>query len=264
MENIILIKLGGSVITDKTRPFCAKERTIRRLGREIADAQKKYKGKLLIGHGSGSFGHTVASRYKTHKGLINRDSLKGAVLTSEAAIEINRIVMRNLVKIGLKVKSFAPASFIVAKGGKSQKVFSEPIRETLSTGVTPVIYGDVIGDTKMGFCIFSAEKVMQVLMKDLGKDYKIKKIVFCSDTDGVYDSKGKTVPEITSKNIVELKKGIGETRGADVTGGMLHKVTQSLELSREYGVKTLIINGNKKDYLKEAILRKRVVGTVIQ
>jgi isopentenyl phosphate kinase len=263
MENLIIIKLGGSVITDKSKPFCAKEKVIQRLANEILTAQKKFKGNLLITHGSGSFGHTVASKYKTHKGLINKKSLEGAVLTSEAAIEINRIVMGNLVKSGLKVKTFAPASFIFAENNNPSKTFSEPIVQALLTGLNPVIYGDVVTDKKMGFCIFSAEKVIGTLIKGLNKYFGIEKIIFCTDTDGVYDSRGITIPRITQKNITKYEKEIGGSKSADITGGMLHKVKQSLELGSKYGVETLIINGKRKGYLTDAIVGGKVQGTTI-
>ena len=158
MEKLILVKLGGSVITDKSRPFYAKEKMIVRLGLEIIQAQKHYKGKIVIGHGSGSFGHVAATKYQTHKGLVNRNSLKGLSETADAASRINRIVINNLKLQGLNVVSFAPASFIIAKGGNLAKFFCEPIVLCLEIGGIPIVYGDVVMDSKMGFTIFSAEK----------------------------------------------------------------------------------------------------------
>lgn len=155
------------MITDKSKPFCAKENSIRRLGREILQAQKKYKGKLIIAHGSGSFGHTPASKYKTHEGFINKKSLEGAILTSNAATQINQIAMDSLIKVGLKVKSFAPSSFIFAKKGKKNKVLLEPIMYALTKGMIPVIYGDVLMDQDKGVCIFSAEKLINLLVGSL-------------------------------------------------------------------------------------------------
>jgi isopentenyl phosphate kinase len=263
MERLTIIKLGGSVITDKSKPFYAKERTIGRLGREILQVTKRYKGCLIIGHGSGSFGHVVASRYKTHKGLINRDSKKGMVLTSDAAIQINRIVMKNLIKVGLLVKSFSPTSFIVAKGGRFYKVFSDPIHNVLLTGVTPVIYGDVIGDIKMGFCIFSAEMIIHALIKALRKNYEIERIIYCSNTNGVYDREGNAVPKITSKNINKLRDEIGYAEGADVTGGMLHKVEESLKLAQSFNIRTMIINGMTRGSLRRACTGDNFEGTLI-
>lgn len=263
MEELILLKLGGSVITDKDKAFTPKRKVIKRLAYEILQAQKKHNFRLIISHGSGSFGHSVASKYKTHKGLINENSIKGAVLTSDVAVEINRIVMRELIEVGLMVKSFAPASFIFAKNKKPYKIFPDPLKKSLSERITPVVYGDVVMDQDKGVCIFSAEKVISVLVKALGKTYKIERIVFCSDTDGVYDRNGKTIKKITPENINSVKKQIGLSKKVDVTGGMLHKVEESLEMAKKFGVKIAIVNGKKKDFLRKVLEGRDVKGTLI-
>lgn len=264
MQELILIKLGGSVITDKSKRFFAKEDVIRRLGKEIAEADKGYRGKIVVGHGSGSFGHIVAAKYKTHKGLTGKDSLQGLVLTADAAAQINRIVTANLLKSGLKVVSFAPASFILAKGQQTDRIFSDPIRHFLETGGIPVIFGDVVMDQERGFCIFSAEKVLNSLVEELVRDYKVLRIIHCGRTDGVYDSERGTIPKITPKNFRELKKEISGSEGVDVTGGMLHKVEESLAMASKHKIKTVIINGNAPGQLKKAILGKRVKSTTVE
>lgn len=264
MEKLILIKLGGSVITDKSKEFCARERVIARLAREIFEAKKEYSGKIIIGHGSGSFGHTVASKYKTQEGLIRKDSLRGLSLTADVASQINRVVITNLLKVGLPVVSFAPVSFIVSRNQKLHKFFPNPILHCLDLDCIPVVYGDVIMDQERGFCIFSAEKVLNSLVEELVRDYKVPRIIHCGRTDGVYDSKRKTISKITPKNFREFKKEIGGSEGVDVTGGMLHKVEESLAIASKHKIKTVIINGEVPGQLKRAILGERVKSTTIE
>lgn len=263
MEKIILIKLGGSVITDKGRAFYAKEKVIARLGREIFQAQKQLKAKLIIGHGSGSFGHVVATKYQTHQGLVNKNSLKGLSETADAASRINRIVTKNLKMQGLNVVSFAPASFIISKAGNLAKFFPEPIVLCLKVGGIPLVYGDVVMDSAKGFTIFSAEKVIEALVKGLAGKYKVVKIIQCGATDGVYDNKGKTIPKITSSIFRKLGTQIGGSLESDVTGGMYHKVKESLKIASKFGVETQIISGKRGGALKEAILGKKVMGTLV-
>ena len=260
MKKLILIKLGGSVITDKSKPFTARPEVIKRLALEIKAAREKLEKDtlLLIGHGSGSFGHTIASKYQTQKGLINKDSIKGFSLTSETAVDINRIILKKFVKVGLPVVSFSPMSFTYSKN-----VFLEPILKSLELGFVPLIYGDVVFDIENGFTIHSAEKTLSILARKFRKFYKIEKIIECGDTDGVYDSKGKTIPEINSKNFKKVNKWITGSKSTDVTGGMMHKVEESLKLAKETGFKTEIINGNKKGNLIFALLGKTVLGTRI-
>ncbi len=260
MKKLILIKLGGSVITDKSKPFTARPEVISRLAKEIKDAGEKLGKEILflIAHGSGSYGHTIASKYQTQKGLINKNSIKGFSLTSETAVDINRIVLKELLRVGVPAVSFSPMSFTY-----SNKIFLSPLLKSLELGFVPLVYGDVVFDIKNGFTIYSAEKTLGNLTRKLKKIYKIEKIIECGDTDGVYDSEGKTIPEINSKNFKKVNKWITGSKSTDVTGGMIHKVEESLRLSKETNIKTLIINGNKKGNLIFALLGKTVLGTRI-
>jgi isopentenyl phosphate kinase len=258
MKSLILIKLGGSIITDKSKPFYAREEVIRRLAREIEEAQVKLPidTKIIIGHGSGSFGHTVAAKYQTQKGLINKDSVKGLSLVADAAIKINRIVVKNFLREGLPVFSFAPASFILSDNFKEKEVFLQPLIESLERGLLPVIYGDVVLDIKSGCAIFSSEKTLDLIAQNLSKKFRQIKVIYCGDTDGVYDNYGKTIPQITPQNYQEVKKWIGASGKTDVTGGMLHKVEESLSLAKKFKIESLILSGNKAGNLKKSILGK--------
>ena len=61
---IQLLKLGGSLITDKANAKTPRRETLSRIALEIA-AYRRYAGadgRLILGHGSGSFGHIPADR----------------------------------------------------------------------------------------------------------------------------------------------------------------------------------------------------------
>jgi len=261
MQKLTIVKLGGSVITDKSKPLIARRSEIRRLGREILAS--KFKGKLIITHGSGSFGHPVAKKYKTHEGYKNDKSIRGMVLTSDAAIEINRIVMKEFIKLGMNVKSLASSSFLIAKDKKIQKGFIDPLMNILKSDVIPVTFGDVVMDKEQGFCIISAEKIIYYMVDKLSKEYSTTLIIYCSDTDGVYDESGETIPKISSKNFKNVRQMIGRSGSADVTGGMLHKVKESLKLAKNYKLEVRIINGKRIKHLKRALEGKKVVSTTI-
>ena len=262
MQNLTIIKLGGSVITDKSNPLSAKRAAIRRLGKEIIASNCS--GKLIIAHGSGSFGHSVAKKYKTAEGYNDNKSVRGMVLTSDVAIAINRIVMEEFIKLGMVVKSFTPSSFLIAKDKKFFKGFIDPIRHTLKSDVIPIIFGDVVMDIKRGFCIFSAEKVIKYLVNNLSNEYNISLLIFCTDTDGVYNGKGKTIPAITKNNFKDVKKMIDKSGSADVTGGMIHKVEEGLKLAKKFDLIVHIINGSRKGNLKLALGSNKVTGTTIR
>lgn len=253
-KSIILVKLGGSLITDKTKPYTARPQVIRRLAKEIKKFLKKKPATLIIlGHGSGSFGHRAVAKYR-------RQGNFGAVRVQDAAAQLNRIVIKELLKIGLPVVSIAPSSFIAAENDKAAKVFLEPILLLLSQGMIPVVYGDVIWDKKLGSSIFSTEKVFSIIAESL--DYSVERVIQCGVTDGVLGRDGKTIKSITAKNFNRLKSQIGKSQGIDVTGGMLHKVEKSLDLAK-MGIPSLVINGKRSGELLNALLGKSHRGTEI-
>lgn len=237
MKDLILVKLGGSVITDKSKPYIARIDTIQKLAKEIKNFKNKNTD-LIIGHGGGSFPHVPASKYQIQKGLINKDSLWGLSLTADAAIQINRIVVSEFLKLKMPVLSFAPLSFIYDK-----KIMLGPIKKALELGITPLIYGDVIMNKKQGFEIFSTERSIDILAIKLSKSYKKIKVTFFTDTNGVYDDKGKIIPLITLNNFGEIKKYLQGSSNIDVTGGMIHKVEESLKLVKKLDAEIYITNG---------------------
>lgn len=270
MNELILIKLGGSVITEKAKEFTARERDISRLAFEIKMSLKKYKGKIILGHGAGSFAHIPAAKYKTIGGLYNmglkdtvgyRNSLFGTSVVEDAARRLNAIVISKFLAKKLPAFPFSPASFIYSDTKNCVTSYFDPLIEALKVGVIPVVYGDVIMDRKLGCTIFSTEKILSLLAKKLRKKYKIR-MIYCTDVDGVYNDMGKVIPKITGKNLKSIKSAILGAKGVDVTGGMLHKVQESLAIAEKYDIDTYIVNGLKKDVLYKSILGTKM-GTLI-
>lgn len=232
------IKIGGSVITDKRIPYMAKHDTIN----GIAVSLKKINAPMLIAHGSGSFGHTSAQKYGGKNGYT---STKGIAKVARDAEEINRIVMDIFIKQGLPAIAFSPRSFLLAKEGKLQKAFFAPLEQAIAQGLIPVIYGDVIWDTKQKSTIFSGETTLNLICQHLQKKgKKIAKILQLCDVDGVFDDNHNIIPKITKDNWLEVKNYILQSTVTDVTGGMMHKIEESLMMA-DRGIPTQIINGYK-------------------
>lgn len=260
-KQLVLLKLGGSLITDKNKPFTARREVIIRLGREIKSALAGFDGKLIIAHGSGSFGHPVAKKYGVEKGWEHKGGLEGVPSVADAAIKINRIVMEEFLKIGLPVVSFAPGSFIFAANSRPTNILLGPIFQCLNWEMIPVVYGDIIFDQNKGWSIFSSEMTLNLLAKSFRRDFSEIKQFYCGDTDGVYDENGKTIQKITPKSFVKLQKKIKGSVAADVTGGMLHKVQEAVGLVSDFGIETLIFSGKAEGQLKKALEEKRIANS---
>lgn len=263
MKKIIFIKLGGGLITDKNKPFVARRDVIRHLALEIKQVINGKNVGLVIAHGSGSFGHSVAAKYKTQEGMKDKNSVWGISEVSDAAIRINRIVMEEFLKAGLSVVSFAPKSFILAKNGRVEKIFERPFIEALELGLIPIVYGDVVMDTQKGCGIFSSERIISELVKKLRSQFKIEKIIYCGNTEGVYDSKGSTIPVIDSKIYKKVIGKIGGSMATDVTGGMFHKVQEAMKVARIAKCEVVIMSGIKNGSLVKEIKGLKINRTMI-
>jgi isopentenyl phosphate kinase len=264
-KKIVLIKLGGSLITDKQKPFTPKISVIDDLSRQIKEALDEDKSlQLIIGNGGGSFPHYPALKYQMNEGIKKSKQKFGFCLVQDAASRLNRIVVDSLLKHNLKALSLNPSSMIVTKNGKIKKFFPYPLFSILNLGLIPVTYGDIVFDEEKGSFILSTERILNFLALFLKKKgFKIDKVIHNGLTQGVLDEKGKTIEKITLKNFSKIEKNFYQTLGFDVTGGMLHKVKESLYLTK-YGIKSFIINGTaKKNLLKKALLGEEVLGTWI-
>ena len=252
------------MITDKSRPMTTRPDIIRRLGTEIKSALSKKKNiQIILSHGSGSFGHIPAKKYGTAGGFTNQRGRLGACITNDIAAKLNRIVIQELISAGLPVAFIPPSSIFIAENGKPIKIFINPVLALLDKGIIPVLYGDVIWDTKRGSSIFSGETCLKIISSKLiRRNWKVAHDIQLGIEKGVLDKNGKIIPLITSEKFKKFHRGIGGSANQDVTGGMWHKVQESLEMAKS-GIKTLIACGEIKGLAYKAITGKKVSGTII-
>ncbi|NOR84593.1 hypothetical protein GQ473_00600 [archaeon] len=258
MSEIIMLKLGGSLITDKTKPYTIKSETLKRIAKEIKEAISEKDIKLIIGHGGGSFPHQSATKYQTHKGIKNNESIKGITIVQNDAAKLNRLVVDALLNEGINAISIQPSASVITKDSRIQSWDTKTIEKFLKLNIVPVPYGDIALDEKQGCCIISTEEILTFLAKKLGTT----RIILAGKVDGVLTSDGDLIPEITAKNFYEIKKHLKGSDGADATGGMIHKVERMLEFAKKE-IKSEIINGNKAGDIKQALLGKTNLGTTI-
>jgi isopentenyl phosphate kinase len=256
-KSLLCIKLGGSIITDKHTEYKARRLRIRSIARII----KEYDGPMLISHGVGSFAHTSAKKYG---GVHGYKSKIGIATVCKDAQDINTLVRDIFIEEGLPAISFSPRSFLLSRNDHMKDGEIAPIMEALHQELVPIIHGDVIFDTAQKTTIFSGERTLHIICQYLKRhNYPVDKVIQLCDVDGVLDSDGNVIPEITSSTWDSFKKSVTTSKAVDVTGGMLHKVEESLELASQ-GIQTIIMNGLKDTQLKRFITNKNVVGTVIK
>jgi len=262
MQDVFLVKLGGGLITDKSKPEALRKQVLERLCREVHEARLEAGLTLVVGHGGGSFPHQPAHDYSVQKGVMGADSLTGISLVQDAASRLNRFVVRAFLDAGEQAVSIQPSASLYTRKGRVVDWYTKPLEMALDQGMLPVPYGDVVFDSEIGCSIVSTEVLLGVLARKL----KSKKLFIVTQEDGVFadfPKKEELIQEITPANFESLKPSLGGSHGKDVTGGMLHKVERMLEIA-ESGAEIKIINGLVEGRLKKALLGEDVPGTLVR
>lgn len=258
---LLLIKLGGSVITHKQRPRTVRRKRLRDLAEELAGALARTEARVILGHGSGSFGHVVAAEHGVHEGISGPGGARGAALTQREAAELHRIVIGALLDAGLPAWSLSPSSSMVADAGRPGRFDVEPVRLALQAGLLPVTHGDVVLDAARGSAICSTETALVAIARGLAEQGVVpRRALWLGDTDGVWDADGLTIPRVGLADRARLEERVGGARATDVTGGMRHRLAATFELA-ELGVDSWILDGRDRGVLSAAILGRPRGGT---
>jgi isopentenyl phosphate kinase len=227
MSELVFLKLGGSLITDKTREATPRLDVLARLAGEIAQVRAARPDlRLLVGHGSGSFGHVVGRRYGTRDGVRDPLGWRGFAETAAAAARLNRLVTDALLAAGIPAWSLQPSASARCHDGELQELDERPIVEALARGLVPLVYGDVALDDVRGGTIISTEEIFAWLALRL----RPARIILLGVVDGVYssdplrDPAAERRPRLTPAEAARWGGALGGSHGVDVTGGMLAKV----------------------------------------
>jgi len=272
VTGIVFLKLGGSVITDKTVPYSPRLDSLERFAREIQSALASRPAmQLVIGHGSGSFGHFAVKEslaphpYPPLAGSGPEASSgfwHGFAEVWYRASQLNRYVVEALHTAGVPVISFAPSSMATADNGAIKSWDATPIKKALEAGLVPVIYGDIVFDSVRGGTILSTE----MLMFRLAHELQPETILLAGLEAAVwadFPARLQRVERITPREFATLASGIGDSHGTDVTGGMRSKVEEMVELVQHVPHLTVQIFSGEEVGNVEAALSGRLLGTLI-
>jgi len=251
---LIFLKLGGSLITNKDIPFSARKETLRRLGSEIARSIDMFpKLELLIGHGSGSFGHSAAAQFGTRTGIRSVEDWLGFQKVWLAAHQLNQIVINEFLDIGLPIISLPVSASLVSKNNKVHQWNIHPIISSLENHLLPIVFGDVVIDRELGATIFSTEELFSYLVTFLHPN----RILLAGKESGVYSDYPQNqdlIPLITPDSYPSISNKISASASTDVTGGMASKVRNMLNIiTLEENLSIDIFSGEEENNLYKVI-----------
>jgi isopentenyl phosphate kinase len=252
---MLLVKLGGSVITDKRNYRVLREEVLDRLAGEIASLQER----VVIVHGAGSFGHVIASQHRIQDGYREEEQKMAASKVMEDVRALNLAVMSALLRSGLPAVSLPPSVLVRLREGRMESVDLDVFRRYLDLGIAPVTFGDVALDLARGFGICSGDLMMEALAREL----RPGRIIFCSDVDGVFTSDPAMDPSARLLEVVDhaMLGSLPRTqRCADVTGSIFGKIETMLRIA-SHGESSMVINGLVPGRLAAAMRGEEVLGT---
>ena len=245
---MILIKLGGSIITNKEKPLSSRRKTINNIMKQI----KKIKEPKIIVHGGGSYGHYWSVKYDMHTKPAKND-MRGVAIVKNSMVELNKIILDIAVKNRINAYCLPPTDFM--NGNKPIKNKILTINDISKSELTPVTFGDALWFGQKKSYILSGDGIMTTIAKIL----KPRLSIFVLNVDGVYSN-------IKSKKLIyDFKKDRPKiaTNSMDVTGGMTRKITEAAKISKA-GMKVFFVNGNKPKRISDAVTGKKFEGTMFR
>jgi len=247
---MIILKLGGSVISDKEKPFSFNKRIVE----QIADEIKPFypEKKFLIVHGGGSYGHPLAKKYGIREGW-SKEKATGFYKTHRAMMKLNAKIVDIFVEKGLPSFPVCPSSIFMVKEGEIVDAYTEIIEKLIEKDFIPFLYGDVSISVDRGIDILSGDQIVRYI----ANKFSAEKVIFLMDVDGIYD-KNPREGDAKLIDVIDEKIKIMAGNGTfDVTGGIKNKIEEALKINCD----VYFINGKKKGNIRKVISGQRV-GTI--
>ncbi|TKX81513.1 isopentenyl phosphate kinase [Halorubrum sp. SD626R] len=222
----VVLKLGGSLITEKDRPETLDEGALAVACDAVADAlDDGAVDRLAVVHGGGSFGHHHASEHGVSTTSGTRDA--GAVAAVHGAMKrLNAHVLERLRDRDVPAVPVHPLS-LGARAEGADGDLDLPLSSTatlLGEGFVPVLHGDGVATAGEGVTVVSGDELVVELAAGLGA----RRVGVCSTVPGVLDADGDVISAIDDFDAVA--DALGASDATDVSGGMAGKVRELLAL----------------------------------
>ena len=261
---MIILKIGGSILTNKDSTSEVDELSLKRIASEIKSSMDNSPKHLVIVHGAGSFGHPPAKKYKIGEAFDESEYPQkrlGFCEIQNQVKKLNMYICEAFINEGLPAIAVPASGFITATNKRITDGNLDLFETYLEKGFVPVIYGDVVLDNELEFCVISGDQLIQYLAKNLNPE----QVILGTDVDGVYNKNPKThddaifFDKFTSLEELDTFEG---TTNVDVTGGMVGKIKELLYLA-DLGIESKIINAEVEGNIFKVLEKKEVKGTVI-
>lgn len=234
--HICVVKVGGSLVTDKTRDGCVHEDRIAAIGSVLAEVARKKR--LVVVMGGGSVGHHAARLYGVDRGLVacNRASVH------RMPVDMYTLKGKLAGAIGAGGGAALPLqeTSIAHVGVQGLRLSMGPILAALDRGFTPILSGGLVFDDGRGICPLNGDLVPAAMLDR--DDIILDRVVMLSDVAGLLDRDGSVVPTVRARDTALVSACRRPTAPGDVTGGMSAKIEACQSLAAR-GVACVIATG---------------------
>jgi isopentenyl phosphate kinase len=267
-KELTVIKLGGSLLTDKTKPYTARKSIIAAVAKELRECiDEGLIESLILIHGVGSFGHPPVLEYKLYKGFTGPEQFIPLSKTQGIVNQFRLMITKEFQEVGLPVNLLHPSSMLVAEKMRITQSFFEPLKGWMNLGMIPLLGGDLLYDRTMGFSIGSGDELATVLAREL----QAKHLIFAMDELGVYDTDPKKNPHaklLTEINISDLDRiiqGLDQLGKADASGAIKGKLSHIAAIKDliDDGLETILLSMMKYGTLKALLKGQDIQCTKI-
>ena len=256
-DEFIIIKCGGSVLVDPKlfKIFIEDVVVLNKLGFNP-----------IIVHGGGKRINSKLSEVNIKSNFINglRVTDKDTInIVEDVLIEFNKEIVEALNELACKAKRITSKEnniiTVVQENkdlgfvGTPTEINKELLIETIKVNEVPVVAPLGLDKNNQTFNINADTAAGSIAI-----ELKARRLMIISDVEGVLDSEKKLIPEINSKKANEL------IDQEVISGGMIPKIKNCLDVASN-GVKAVvIIDGRKNHSLLFELLSDKGSGTLIR
>jgi isopentenyl phosphate kinase len=259
----LVVKLGGSAITDKSSFETLNKPALESTASALAHS--RWARSMVLLHGAGSFGHFQASQYGVSKGASDpRFSWLGFAETRSSVTRLNSLVVSAMLRASLPACGLPLFPRWTTRAKKLQQDGIPEVCELLRAGIVPVLHGDAVLDSEQGSAVLSGDALVVALCQAL----RPERVVFLTNVAGVYDRPpdqpgarllSRIVFDRSTYGVRELyfrsesgaserlKGGLATSTAAhDVTGGLAAKLEAAAKCAA-YGTPVYIVQVGTED-----------------
>lgn len=262
-ENILVLKLGGSLLTDKSTPYKLRDDNLDRVATEIKECIDLGLIKsLVIVHGVGSFGHPPVLQYNLHKGFKDNNQLISMSKTQQIVNKLRKTIASKFIDKGIPINLMHASSMVVGNKMVITNHAFEGLKGYLSLGMMPLIGGDMMYDDSMGFSVCSGDQLAVLLSRVLNAE----RLMFATNVPGVYDQdpelgrKAQLFKEININDLDNVLKKFDKSNATDASGRMRGKLLSLVSATDQIkkGLKVAIFSMIEKNTLKKHLKGEKV------